>query len=222
MATFPSWKVLFPELAADAELDALLSRAQQLILTAGTRVFAPGAACRNYLLVATGRVRVQLLTSGGREVVLYHVGAGESCVLTTSCLMGRTPYPAEGITETAVTAMALAVADFDQGLESSAAFRRLVFGNLGRRLAEVIARMEQVAFGPIDARLADSLLALAAQGNPLQLTHQALAVELGSAREVVSRHLKRFEDQGWVRLGRGSIELLNPIALQQLSRLGSE
>lgn len=220
MTTPSNWKNLFPDLAADAELEALLSRAQQVELAADMRVFAPGSACQSYLLVAAGRVRVQLLTISGREVVLYHVGVGESCVLTTSCLLGRTSYPAEGITETAVTALALAGTDFDRGLDSSPAFRRLVFGNLGRRLAEVIARMEQVAFGPIDARLAESLLTLVAQGNPLQLTHQALAVELGSAREVVSRHLKRFEDQGWVRLGRGSIELLNPTALQDLAGLG--
>ena len=219
MSRSPNWHALFPDLAADAGLDALLSCGQRLELPADTPVFAPGAPCRNYLLVATGRVRVQLLTAGGREVVLYHVGAGESCVLTTSCLLGRTSYPAEGITETMVTALALSAGDFDRGLDSSPAFRRLVFGNLGDRLTDVIVRMEQVAFGPIDGRLADSLLKLAAQTNPVQLTHQALALELGSAREVVSRHLKRFEDQGWVRLGRGSIELLNPSALRELSRL---
>lgn len=222
MNRFLNWRSLFPDLSADAGLDALMSCGQRLELPANTPVFAPGAPCRNYLLVAAGRVRVQLLTAGGREVVLYHVGAGESCVLTTSCLLGRTSYPAEGVTETAVTALALSAGDFDRGLDSSAAFRRLVFGNLGDRLTDVILRMEQVAFGPIDGRLAGSLLKLAAQTNPVQLTHQALALELGSAREVVSRHLKRFEDQGWVRLRRGSVELLDPVALTQLSGSGRE
>ena len=219
MPNLSSWKDLFPDLRTDTELDAVLMRAQRLTIPAGTRVFVPGSACQNYLLVGHGRVRVQLLTAGGREVVLYHVGEGDSCVLTTSCLLGATTYPAEGITETDVTAFTLSATDFNQGLDTSAAFRRFVFGNLGRRLTEVIARMEQVAFAPIDARLAGSLLTLAGHNLQLELTHQALAVELGSAREVVSRHLKRFEDHGWVRLGRGNIELLDRTALQELARL---
>lgn len=219
MTHIPSWKDLFPNQQPDAELDAVLARAQCLTLPAGMRVFIPGAACENYLLVGRGRVRVQLLTAGGREVVLYHVDEGDSCVLTTSCLLGATTYPAEGITETGVTAFALSAEDFNQGLNTSPAFRHFVFANLGRRLTEVIVRMEQVAFAPIDARLACSLLTLSGQQRHLDLTHQALAVELGSAREVVSRHLKHFEDKGWVRLGRGSIELLDLAALQDLAQL---
>lgn len=208
---------LLPELAEDAELAATFARAQCVSLPAGQTVFQPGAACRNYLLVAHGEVRVQLLTAGGREVVLYHVGRGDSCVLTTSCLLGAAHYPAGGVTVGEVTALALSAADFQRGLDESAAFRRFVFGNLGRRLSEVIARMEQVVFAPIDARLADALLRLSGHDARLPATHQVLAVELGTVREVVSRHLKRFEEYGWVRLGRGHIELLDRPALQRLS-----
>lgn len=210
-------QALLPELARDAELGAILARANCVSLPAGQCVFQPGAVCQNYLLVARGEVRVQLLTAGGREVVLYHVGPGDSCVLTTSCLLGAAHYPAEGITVNEVTAFALSAADFHQGLDSSSAFRRFVFGNLGRRLSEVIARMEQVVFAPIDARLAGSLLQLAGAGDQLSATHHELAVELGTAREVVSRHLKRFEENGWVRLGRGSIALTDRAALVRLA-----
>lgn len=211
-----------PALAQDAELTAILARAHSLTLPAGQTVFQPGTVCQNYLLVARGQVRVQLLTAGGREVVLYHVGPGDSCVLTTSCLLGAAHYPAEGVTATEVTAFALSAADFQHGLDSSAAFRRFVFGNLGRRLSEVIARMEQVVFAPIDTRLAGSLLQLAGAGTQIEATHHTLAVELGTAREVVSRHLKRFEEHGWVRLGRGSIDLLDCAALQRLASAQGE
>lgn len=210
-------QALLPELAHDAELSAILARAHCINLPAGQCVFQPGALCQNYLLVARGEVRVQLLTAGGREVVLYHVGPGDSCVLTTSCLLGAAHYPAEGITVNEVTAFALSAADFQQGLDSSSVFRRFVFGNLGRRLSEVIARMEQVVFAPIDARLAGSLLQLSGAGDQLSATHHELAVELGTAREVVSRHLKRFEENGWVRLGRGSIALTDRAALERLA-----
>lgn len=220
MPATPARHRLFPQLRSDGELDRVFASAQCLNLPAGMRVFEPGSACQNYLLVGTGRVRVQLLGASGREVVLYHVGEGDSCVLTTSCLLGATTYPAEGVTETAVSALALAAADFNRGLDSSAAFRRFVFGNLGRRLSEVIARMEQLAFVPIDARLAAALLRLADGAGVITATHQDLAVELGSAREVVSRHLKRFEEQGLVRLHRGSVELRDPAALAALARQG--
>ncbi|MBI5040389.1 MAG: Crp/Fnr family transcriptional regulator [Gammaproteobacteria bacterium] len=213
-----AWNRFIPDSQRDAELDAVLARAQCLTLPAGLRVFMPEAPCQNYLLVADGRVRVQLLTASGREVVLYHVGAGESCVLTTACMLGAGRYPAEGITETAVTAYALSTLDFNQGLDNSPSFRRFVFGNLGQRLAEVIARMEEISFAPIDARLAGALLKLADAGGQLDITHQTLAVELGSAREVVSRHLKRFADNGWVQLGRGSIELVDRAALAELTQ----
>ena len=205
---------LLPELAQDAELAAIIGHARCLTLPSGQYVFEPGSACQNYLLVARGQVRVQLLTASGREVVLYHVGPGDSCVLTTSCLLGSARYPAAGVTVSEVTALALAAADFHHGLDTSAVFRRFVFDNLGRRLSDVIARMEQVVFAPIDARLAASLLQLANTQGMLMATHHELAVELGTAREVVSRHLKRFEEHGWVRLGRGSIELLDRAALQ--------
>lgn len=208
----------FPALQADPALISILASAQVVDLPAHAQVFMPGSLCQNYLLVVQGSVRVQLLTENGREVVLYHVRDGDSCVLTTSCLLGATRYPAGGITETEVTAITLPAADFNRALAQSETFRRFVFGNLGRRLAEIIARMEQVAFAPVDGRLAMALLNLAHDDTRLTLTHQELAVELGSAREVVSRHLKRFEDHGWVRLGRASIEVLDRAALQNLAR----
>ncbi len=212
------WQYFFPDLPPDNELVSLFGGAQILTLPAGISVFTPGAPCQNYLLVVTGSVRVQLLAASGREVVLYHVRAGDSCVLTTSCLLGTSTYPAEGITETDVTAVAMPTADFNRALDKSAAFRQLVFANLGQRLADVIVRMEQVAFAPMDTRLAESLLNLSKDQTTLNLTHQTLAVEVGSAREVVSRHLKRFEDQGWVRLGRNSIEVLDRTALRNLAQ----
>jgi CRP/FNR family transcriptional regulator len=212
------WSKFFPDTPRDAELDAIFSQANCLNLPAGVCVFAPESPCQDYLLVAEGSVRVQLLTASGREVVLYHVGAGESCVLTTACLLGAARYPAEGITDTDVTAIALSAKHFNQGLDRSPAFRRFVFGNLGQRLAEVIARMEEISFAPIDARLASALLRLGNAQGDIELTHQALAVELGSAREVVSRHLKRFSENGWVQLGRGSIEITDRAALLALAK----
>jgi CRP/FNR family transcriptional regulator len=202
-----AWRDLFPTLArGDAQTQAIMDGARHLTLPADQPVFLAGAPCANYVLVLTGRVRVQVIGEGGRQAVLYRVLPGQSCCLTTCCILAADAYPAEGFTEVPVSALAIPKPAFDQGMETAPAFRRFVFANLGSRMAEVISRMEEVAFRPVEARLAAWLLGQAGAG-PISATHQEIAVELGSAREVVSRHLKRLEAAGLVRLGRSSLEV---------------
>lgn len=203
--------------AGDAALRPLRERLGVVRLPTGRDVFRFGDTCSNYLIVVTGSVRVQALSSGGREVVLYRVTDGQSCVITTACLISGEAYPAEGITETETVALVLQQADFDAAMASSAAFRRFVFANQGQRLSDLIQRVEDVAFGRVGARLARYLVDRGERdGGTIAATHQQLASELGTAREVVSRQLKDFEKQGWIRLLRGSIEVLQPGALAGL------
>jgi CRP/FNR family transcriptional regulator len=212
-------ETLFPELArsGDVVVAQVIGSARRVTLPPGATVFRQGSACEQYLLVIDGSVRVLVLTDAGHEVVLYHVRPGESCMLTTSCLLGGVPYPADGVTETSVSALAIESGEFRRALGESPGFRVFVFRNIGERFAAVIARLTDVAFGSIDRRLATALLRGRQSTQPVALTHQALAIELGTAREVISRHLKRFEQQGWVSLGRSQIELLDPAALSRLS-----
>lgn len=161
-------------------------------------------------------MRVQITGESGREVVLYRVQPGQSCVLTTSCILAGEAYPATGVTDTEVQAFAIPKPEFDRAMDASAAFRRFVFANLGGRLAEVIERIEEVALQPLDRRLAALLLARAEAGH-VAATHQQIAAELGSAREVVSRHLKRLEGRGLVHLARSSVELVDCEGLQALA-----
>jgi CRP/FNR family transcriptional regulator len=135
---------------------------------------------------------------------LYRIGPGGSCILTTSCLLSREHYPAEAIAESDVEAVAIPVRSFQEALEHSQFFRQFVFDGFSSRLTNVIRKIEQIAFTAIDTRLAALLLELEDRGVG-KITHQDVAVELGTAREVVSRHLKRFESEGWVKLGRGRI-----------------
>jgi CRP/FNR family transcriptional regulator len=160
---------------------------------------------------------VQALSTGGREVVLYRVTDGQSCVITTACLISGEAYPAQGVAETATAGLLLPQADFNAVLDKSAAFRRFVFANQGQRLSDLIQRIEDVAFGRVDARLARHLVDRSQRhGGTLVATHQQLARELGTAREVVSRQLKGFEKQGWIRVLRGSVEVLQPQSLARL------
>lgn len=214
-----AWRELFPELAsADPATQAVMERARSVALPAGHTLFQVGAPCPHYLLMLSGQMRVQLISAGGREAVLYRIQPGQSCVLTTCCVLSGEPYPAEGYTDSPVRALVFSQADFTQALETAPGFRRFVFHNLGQRLAEVIRRMEEVAFQPVERRLAAFLLERAGGADLLQDTHQRVALELGTAREVVSRHLKRLEGAGLVRLGRSSIEILDRAGLEDLIR----
>lgn len=196
--------------ATRAVLDA---EARELHLPKGARAFESGAPPRAFLIVLEGSVSVRLTAESGREIVLYRVEAGESCVLTTSALLDSEAYAAEAICDSDVTALALPAPAFRALMGSSASFRDAVLAAYASRVTDLILTLEETQFQRVDARLAQ-LIATRAAAGPLLATHQALAVELGTAREVVSRALKRFERAGAVALGRGAIELRDAAKLK--------
>ncbi|RLA33363.1 MAG: Crp/Fnr family transcriptional regulator [Gammaproteobacteria bacterium] len=214
-----NWLEAFPELATleSATQRRLADEARPVTLPAGTTVFHDGDACSNYLLVLDGTVRVQKISSSGREITLYRVGDGQTCILTTTCLLSGERYPAEGITETEVRAIVLGNGLFQALLAESPGFRQFVFAVYARRVTDLIVLVEEVAFGRMDLRLASRLRDSADASGMVAATHQELAAELGSAREVVSRLLKDFEQRGLVALHRGRVELLDRTALDQLA-----
>lgn len=211
MDAFPG----LPRLKDPASLRVLAS-ARAVRLPRGAVVFRDGQRCDRYFLVLEGTVRVQKVSGNGREIVLYRVEAGDACVLTTSCLLAGEPYPAEGVTETPVRAVTIPAASFHEGLAHAPGFRRFVFSCYARRLTDLILLVETVAFGRVDARLARWLLDHADESGMVHATHQALAAELGTAREVVSRRLKALERRGRVALGRGWIRITDHAGLETL------
>jgi CRP/FNR family transcriptional regulator, anaerobic regulatory protein len=135
------WKKVLPQLA---DIDApgasgFLDQAREVSFPAQTTVFHQGERCSHYMLVLEGGVKVLTRALNGREIVLYRLGAGDSCVLTTACLFGNTRYPAEGVTETATIALTIPVAVFQRALQDSVAFRAFVFQSFAARLASVIS-----------------------------------------------------------------------------------
>ncbi|HYN76238.1 MAG TPA: Crp/Fnr family transcriptional regulator [Lamprocystis sp. (in: g-proteobacteria)] len=215
-----TWSGLFPTLAAgDPATRALVESAQTLELLPNQPVFFAGSPCANYVLVLAGSIRVQVIGEGGREALLYRVLPGQACVLTTCCILSGEDYPAEAFTESPVSVLSVSKPVFDRALDAAPTFRGFVFANLGSRIAQVIARMEELAFRPIDRRLADFLLLRTAREPtaPIAATHQEIAVELGTAREVVSRQLKRLETAGLVRLGRSTLEVLDRQGLEHIN-----
>ncbi|SLN43019.1 cAMP receptor protein [Pseudoruegeria aquimaris] len=198
--------------------DRLLRLASLRRFKAGETVFAPGRVPNSLLLLLEGTIRVFQTSDSGREIVLYRVEAGQSCVLTTACILAEEAYSAEGVAETDVVAVALPRSAFDRLAADSEAFRQFVFAAYSRRLLDLLRVVDDVAFGKIDVRLAARLVALADAEGALNATHQQLATELGTAREVISRQLTEFQRRGWIEAARGRILLRDVPALKALAR----
>lgn len=214
-----SWRSAFPRLAeVSKEVSCLVDkRARQISLNKGALIFGPGNPAENLLLLVSGTVRVQQLSEDGREIVLYRVHSGESCVLTTACLLAFEDYSAEGIAETDVEAIMIPRDTFDELMSMSKEFRAFVFDAYSRRITDLFMVIEEIPFKRTDIRVAQKLLELQDAKSVLHLTHQKLATELGTAREVISRQLKEFERRGWVNLSRGEIALRDPAAIGRLA-----
>ncbi len=216
------WIDQFPGLARlDAEPKSeLLMRSKTVDLPRGTLIFGPGKAPENWLLLISGTVRVQEVAESGREIVLYRVNAGESCALTTACLLAYEDYRAEGLAETEVRAIAVPRSAFEDLIARSAEFRRFVFTAYARRITDLFMVIEEVAFRRGDIRLAHKLLEIGQANGVIQMTHQQLATELGTAREVVSRQLHEFVRRGWVETNRGEVRLADPTGLRKFAQSG--
>lgn len=217
-----TWIDQFPPLTSlpEAVREQLSKRSFVVDLPEGSHIFGSGQTPENFLLVLSGSVRVQQVSEGGREIILYRVAPGESCALTTACLMGDEEYQAEGIAETKVRAVAIPRALFDDLIVVSREFRQFVFTAFSRRVSNLFRIIEAVAFSRIDIRLAQRLLLLADKDGTIQATHQDLARELGTAREVISRHLTEFQRRGWIGSSRGSIQILRLADIEALARQG--
>lgn len=208
------------EFAGLAQLDpdlrrTLAERSRIVHVPEGTVIFGPGKAPEHLLLLLEGVVRVQQTTESGREIVLYRVHARESCVLTTACLLAYEDYCAEGIAESDVSAAAIPKALFEDMIARSGTFRRFVFSAYSRRITDLFLVIEEIAFRRVDIRLADKLLNLADDKGAVRLTHQQLATELGTAREVISRQLQEFQRRGWIAAGRGHVHVLDRTAMRE-------
>lgn len=217
------WIDRFPGLAGlEEKTRAQLEDVSRIVqMPLGSRIFGYGQAPENFLLLIDGRIRVQQVSETGREIVLYRVIAGESCPLTTACLMGYEGYTAEAIAESDIRAVAIPRAVFDDLIGRSPEFRRFVFTAFSHRLTNLFRLIDDVAFARMDIRLASKLLELSGAGDTLTVTHQQLASELGTAREVISRQLNEFQRRGWVSAVRGSVTIADRAGLQKLAAEGS-
>jgi CRP/FNR family transcriptional regulator len=199
-------------------LERVTARASKVSVPDGTCLFSPGSSADSFLVVLSGAVRLEQTSTTGRSVVLYRVHEGESCVMTTSCLLSGTPYGSFGYAEGAVEALSLGQNGFRALLAEDAEFSAAVFAVFSERLVELTHVIDELLLHRVDQKIA-AWIGDRAESNPrIEITHQALAQELGTAREVVSRTLKDFERRGWVSLSRGVITVGSPEALNRFGK----
>lgn len=205
---FPSLYDALPELSVSAY--------RLMQVPANTTIFDVGSPCEQYLLLTKGTVSAKMYSKSGKSILLYRIEPGQSCIITTSCLLGNTNYPTVGETETDCEALGISKPEFTKALNQSALFRKFVFDCMGQRLSDVMLRLETVNFTSIDSRIANALLSRQKDSPRIRLTHESLAEEVGTAREVVSRHLKSLETQNLIKLERGEVILKDTKALAVL------
>ncbi len=220
----PSWAPrvyrVFPFLEhADAALrEAFFSHAQLMRIPGGKHMCFQGQRCEHLALMLAGRVRVYKTGEEGREITMYRIEGGDSCILSAACILSQRAFPAHAVTETEVEAVAIASDVFRRWSNDHSVWRQHIFAQLVRRLVDVIDVLEDVTFQRLDVRLATYLLAVADEASGrISKTHQAIAADLGSSREVVSRLLKDLERHRLVSLSRGSIALENHAGLKRVA-----
>ena len=203
-----------------AERDLLAQQARELHWEAGRVLMEEGITCRNIFWIVSGGIRVYKLSPDGREVTLYRIAPGDTCLISAACIMNSRAFPAIAETEMDTELLVVPAELFRRLLQSSSALQQYVLGKSLERLADVIQVIDTMAFTSRRTALANFLWQRVQETKhpAVTITHQALAVELGTAREVVSRTLKELQNQGIVRLGRGRIHVVDEAALAELAR----
>lgn len=212
-AQFDGTKRLSPDLR-----DMLMRNSRILTFKKNELIFSPHNPNDRLLFLIEGQVRVQQVNAAGREIVLFRAIAGENCVMTTAGLLSDEDSAAEGIAETEVQAAAITRDAFDELMAKSAEFRHFVLAAYNKRIRDLFEVVDEVAFGRIDIRLASRLLKLAGESGRVMATHQDLANELGTAREVISRQLNEFQRKEYVTQSRGQIVIIDMESLSALSQ----
>lgn len=188
-------------------------------IPAGRDVFVEGDPVETIALLLSGVVRVYKIGESGREITLYRFGNGESCILTANVILSRQTFPAIATVEQDAEAVLVPAAAFRDWVRRYDLWRDFTFRLLSQRLASVIATVEEVAFRRMDTRLAAFLLAQSRREARIAITHQQIAAELGSSREVISRLLEHLEADGLIRRARGAVEVIDRAGLESLAAI---
>lgn len=194
----------------ERKLEKLIENIHVRSFEGGTIILQEGNACENMVFILKGSIRVYKLSPEGREITLYHIGKGETCIILNSCIIENSNYPAIAEVEEDAQLAIISSIYFNELIFSAPSYQKYIFHIVSKRLTEVLTIVDEVVFKHMDTRIAAFLYEKTLKdGNKLEITHEKISLEIGSAREVVSRILKDFEKQNILTLSRGIINITN-------------
>ena len=206
----------FPVISG-ALLQDFLGAAERMDFDSGEQLYEQGFPCPFVPFIVAGVVRVFKIGESGREITLYRVRPGEVCIMSTTCSVSNKEYPAIAEAEMPTTAYVIPGKPFRELMKKYEPLQDMIMDVMSARMVEMMTVIEEVAFWRVDLRLANRLLQETEppKSNSVTTTHAQLAIELGSAREVISRILKDFERRGFVNLVRGKVEVTGRESLSE-------
>jgi CRP/FNR family transcriptional regulator len=220
------WHKHYPQLASitDPAWIEAIQHLEPVTVPGGTQAYVTGDECRNFLLLLSGNIRIFASGRGGREIVLYRIQPGEFCILSLVSFLQGSTFPANAVTENQVQALVMDRTIFNRAMKNSPALCDVMMMELSNRFLEVINRVQELAFEPLDLRLANLLCRRFREANmtTITMTHSQLAQELGTTREVASRMLKDLERGNYINLSRGSVSLRDDDAIGRMYQLGEK
>ncbi len=200
---------LYPQLSDDQSPEwlAILDRAQIMGAVTNTALATAGSNCTNFMLLLDGTVRIFQNDENGREMTLYRIAPGDVCLMSLNSLIHERPFRANASSESEINMILFSAEDFHLAMKVSDAFRMLILSSLVDTVCTMVQSFYDTAFEPLDMRLACLLGRLFERSgsDQLDITHQELSQELGTTREVISRLLKKLEQQECIVLKRGKI-----------------
>ena len=214
-------KELLPFLKEDSfkEIDDFFNASLFQKIPKNQFISIEGSACNYFSFLLKGKIKVYKIGESGREITLYRIYEGGSCILTASCILTNKSFPAIAVTEENSEVLSLPAGLFKIWVNKYTVWQQYVFDLVSERLDNVITIVEEIAFKQVDKRIAERLYKLLNdKTNTIQLTHQELASDIGTSREVVSRILKDFEERGILTLSRRTIKILDREALKDLPK----
>jgi len=220
------WRQHYPQLAsiADPAWIEAIQHLEPITVPGGTQAYVTGDECRNFLLLLNGNIRIYASGRGGREIVLYRIQPGEFCILSLVSFLQGCSFPANAVTENQVQALVMDRNVFIRAMKKSPALSDMMMMELSNRFIEVINRVQELAFEPLDIRMANLLCRRFREenGTTIEITHSQLAQELGTTREVASRMLKDLERGSYIKLSRGRVSLHDVEAIGRMYQLGEQ
>ena len=189
------------------DMDKLRNYSVERKMEKGQFMMGDSGRCNGIPLILSGTMRLFRMAENGREINVYNVNAGELCVLAAVCALAEFEYDFSAQAQTDCILAVIPPEGFRHLMSESEVFKNYVFTALSDKLVAALRAIEMLNFSSIEDRLSDYLYYHADKDNVINATHEMIARDIGSSREVVSRQLKKFEHQGLLKLKRGRIEL---------------